>query len=289
MRVLSRRPRRRSVPGRTPIAPPSVAVRRVVAGAAVEGALKPGDPSADAAVREALVASALADRAAERLDARSLDARSQNTSRRTGSSSRRARGVEPALDPAAMRRWWRYRRRRVLTVLVALVLGQALGVTVVGPGFWTGLGVSAIMMSSYVLHLRGVAAAERRRRERAALRRRRARILAREAALAAGVAAEVESLVASWLATPRHARRRAPSEEIVTVLAAGGQEVVQAEDGTWYPRAIPLPTYVTAPRAPSLAPSRPAAAAAARRTVPAARGLVRPAEPEEQLPRAVNY
>jgi hypothetical protein len=311
MRVLPRRRRRRTVPGRLPVELPtavlqqlSVRATRPTGRAAVPGALLPGDPESEAAVREALVAGALAARDAARVDARAAVAAEGSARRRTVASRERRRPPtrrgpgRPQADPAWVRRWWRYRRRRVLASLAVLVVGQAVGVAVVGSRFWTALAVSGAMFLAYVLHLRGLAAADRRRRERLLLRRRRARILAREAALAAGVAAEVESMVAEWLAMPRQARRLPPSEEVVAVLAAGGQEVVQASDGTWYPREIPLPLYVTAPRAPErpAAPAPPAAAPPA--PVPPARPVAGPvprpyetAGPDaddDDLPRAVN-
>jgi hypothetical protein len=301
MRVLRRRRRRRTVPGRRPVAPPSV-VDGADAGreefphlsraTPYGGAAEPMDP----AEREALVAEALTRRAAERAEARAAVAaegegrrglrrgpRAARRDRRRPSTVRRRGPVRQ--DPASVRRWWRFRRRRVLTLLAVLVFGQGIGVAVVGSGFWTGLAVSALMLAGYVLHLRGIAAAERRRRERLLLRRRRARILAREAALAAGVAAEVEALVAEWLAKPRQARREPPSEEVVAVLAAGGQEVVQASDGTWYPREIPLPLYVTAPRAPAPPVAPPAPTPAARPQVPPATAHD---AGDDDLPRAVN-
>ncbi|HEV7754536.1 MAG TPA: hypothetical protein VGO94_01630, partial [Mycobacteriales bacterium] len=110
----------------------------------------------------------------------------------------------------------------------------------------------------------------------------------------------VESMVAEWLAMPRQARRRAPSEEVVAVLAAGGQEVVQADDGTWYPREIPLPLYVTAPRAPerpaappATVPSDPGVAAsgsvaAAGPVAAPAHETTAPGADDDDLPRAVN-
>ena len=308
MRVLPRRRRRRTVPGRRPVEPPTAVLEqlvedtRPVGRAAVPGALRPGAPESDAAVREALVADALAARAAARAEARAAVTAEGTSPRRSGTapaSDRRRPSVRrgpgrPRADSAWVRRWWRYRRRRVLAALAVLVVGQAVGAVAVGSGFWTALAASGAVLAAYVLHLRGIAAADRRRRERVLLRRRRARILAREAALAAGVAAEVESMVAEWLAMPRQARRRAPSEEVVAVLAAGGQEVVQADDGTWYPREIPLPLYVTAPRAPerpaappTTVPSAPQVAAPGPVATPA-HETTAPGADDDDLPRAVS-
>jgi hypothetical protein len=350
MRVISRRRRRRTVPGRRPVRLPSAVLAEagigpttVVGRVAVPGALVPGRPEADAEVRAALVAEVMERYEARRADARTALAEEAAPTRRTararagvgarfsasgrfgaraartggrsgaGAPAARARAREARArarrrgpgrmeaDPAWVRRWWRYRRRRVLVLLALLVPGQVLGVVLVGPGFWTGVALSALVLGAYVLHLRGVAASDRRRRERLVLRRRRARILAREAALAAGVAAEVEAMVAEWLAMPRTERREPPSEEVVAVLAAGGQEVVQAGDGTWYPREIPLPLYVTAPRAPAhpaapvqpAAPAQPAAPTQPARPAAAAGGpsAYRPTDHhggEEDLPRAAN-
>jgi hypothetical protein len=299
MRVLRRRRRLRTVPGRRPVAAPTAVLARIVedshaAGrAVVPGALVPGHPESDAAVREALVAEVLERHAAQRADARAALASEATASRRRARRPRSApvrrrrprRPVRPSADPAWARRWWRYRRRGVLSLLAVLVAGQSAGVALVGPGFWTGFALSALMLVAYLLHLRGTAAAERRRRERVVLRRRRARIFAHEAALAAGVAAEVEAMVAEWLATPRQARREPPPEEVVAVLAAGGQEVVQAADGTWYPREIPLPLYMTEPRAPEPVVAPPVTPPAA---LPPAAAPTCPDAGEDDLPRAVN-
>jgi hypothetical protein len=289
MRVLPRRRRRRTVPGRTPVAPPS-AVLGYATAEPVETLSAPVGTGLDADVREALVADALGARDAARAEARaalSEDAPGAAPVRASHPPARR--GPHRPADPESVRRWWLFRRRRVLALLAFLVAGQAVGVALVGPGFWTGLALSAVFLGAYVLHLRGIAAAEHRRRERLILRRRRARILAREAALAAGVAAEVEAMVADWLAMPRQARREPPSEEVVAVLAAGGQEVVCADDGTWYPREIPLPLYVTAPRAPLVAPPvvAPPAVAPPAVAAPAYDPRTRNAG-EDDLPRAVN-
>jgi hypothetical protein len=283
MRVLTRRRRRRTVPGRTPVAPPSAVLGHSVATSAA-----PVGSGLDAEAREAVVADVLGARDAARREARAALAEDAPGAPRTRAAPRPAgrRGPRRPGDPDSVQRWWRFRRRRVLALLALLVAGQGIGVALVGPGFWTGLALSAVLLAAYLLHLRGIAAAERRRRERVILRRRRARILAHEAALAAGVAAEVEAMVADWLATPRQARREPPSEEVVAVLAAGGQEVVQADDGTWYPREVPLPLYVTAPRAPAPPVAPPVTAPGV--TAPSAyEPPVRDAG-EDDLPRAVN-
>jgi hypothetical protein len=57
-----------------------------------------------------------------------------------------------------------HRRRRVLGALVLLNLAELAGVVLVGPGFWTGLAVTGTLLVTYVLHLRRRAVRERRRR-----------------------------------------------------------------------------------------------------------------------------
>jgi len=249
MRVLPRR-RRRTVPGPAPVRPPTLALRRlagpVVGRASVPGALVPGDPADDALVRAALARVA-------RLEARrrGRQALAEAAAAAAATSREERQRVARARRAAALRRWRRYRRRRVLVTLVVLLLLQVAGLALAGPGFLSGLTLSAGGVLLYLVHLRGAAASERRSAATARRRRHRARILAREAALAAGVAEEVEAMVAAWLATPRPERVE-PPEEVVVTLAAGGREVVRGEDGTWYPRPVPVPLYVTAPRAPQV-------------------------------------
>lgn len=254
MRVLRRRGPRTG-PGSAPIRPPTLALRRLdgpmVGRAAVPGALVPGEPADDALVRKALARTARI--AARRRGRRALAAA-------TPAIPAAVRRVE------AVRRWRRYRRRRVLLALVLLLAGQGLGVVLVGPGFVTGLVASATLVLAYMLHLRGAAVAERRRAARLRRRCRRACLLARESALAAGVAEEVEAMVAAWLAQPR-GQRAEPPVEVVATLAAGGREVVLDEDGTWYPRAVPLPLDVTAAAVPAESRSEARVARAVGRAV----------------------
>jgi hypothetical protein len=73
------------------------------------------------------------------------------------------------------------RRRRVLAALLLLNVSELVGVLAVGPGFWIGFAVTAMLLALYLVHLRNRAIADRRRR----------RIEAREAAWLAARQAEV--------------------------------------------------------------------------------------------------
>ena len=115
-RVLSRRRRRRTVPGPHPINPPrfmgllrsSPSVSRVSAPSASRGASR----------------------------ARHAPVRSRPAPRR--------RPVPTAL----------HRRRRVLLALVLLNLVEIAGVLLVGPGFWIGFSVSCVVLLAYLVYLR---------------------------------------------------------------------------------------------------------------------------------------
>lgn len=96
--------------------------------------------------------------------------------------TRRPSGPVPSRHPAALTpqgtaAWGRARRRRVLTVLTLLVATEVTGVILFGPGFWVGLGLSAVILVGYVAMLRTIVRDERRRRaaeREAAARARRA-------------------------------------------------------------------------------------------------------------------
>ena len=178
-RVLDRRRRRRTVPGAFPVNPPSSAF------------VAPAGSVADATVAEPAPSAA----AMKPEVAGGRDQLSRTNRVRTG-------------NPAAERRWWQRRHRRVFATLVALCVLEAVGVAVVGPGFLAGLTVSGLLLGWYVAALRrrvvvqrrelirwrmvaaerrAVAAAERRRlaekRRRIAEARRHAQALARRRAV----------------------------------------------------------------------------------------------------------
>lgn len=290
MRVLLRRRRRRTVPGSMPINPPSALFGdRIVGVAAVADALTPGDSDSDALVREALTRHAArsagrasaADGPTQRVSTSAASARSSarshevraNASRHGGERSRVGQSM---VDASQLRDWQRFRRRRVLLAFTLLSFGQALGVAFVGSGFWAGLAVSGVLTLGYLARLRAAAAAERRQVTAERARRHRAyefiRVATRDFRIEHGALART----ASWLATPREARRR-PTREVVRVLALAGREAKRAGDGTWAIRRAPEPAPV---------PQRPVAPRPVTR--PAAL-VARPAlEMEEPLPRAVN-
>ncbi|GAB1643196.1 hypothetical protein KRMM14A1259_36190 [Krasilnikovia sp. MM14-A1259] len=132
-RVLSRRRRRRTVPGRRPVNPPrqfTVTVTPPAGEPRTPGAVPAGTPLR-------LV-----------------------TARRGGSAGRhpRARRPEPRHTPAVIR------RRRVFAALLLLNVIELVGVVAVGPGFWIGFAVTGTLLGVYLVHLRNRAIVDRRRR-----------------------------------------------------------------------------------------------------------------------------
>ncbi|MFU8870782.1 hypothetical protein [Micromonospora sp. SL4-19] len=183
-RVLQRRRRRRTVPGRRPIHPPRSLVVTFSEDADTKGLARP--TSAPPAARR----------------------------------SGRLRSVPPA--PARSRRRHPpqrrhhtpaiYRRRRVLAALLLLNFVELIGVVLVGPGFWISVSVTGTLLVAYVIHLRQRALAERRRR----------RAEAREAAWLAARQAEVRREQARRAAARREAQRRlAAQREAVRRTAMG--------------------------------------------------------------------
>jgi hypothetical protein len=282
MRVLRRKRRERTVPGPVPVAPPTTVLEEpadepvtqalpdlsetygpAAAGrASVPGALSPGDYEDDAAVYEALKDVDESFRQTGPIDL-TLDSVSLPVAlwlklRRAAmwlislpgtKQQAPARAPEPAV-------WWRRRRRRVVTVLALLVLGQLAGLLAVGPGFWVGLSVSAILLVAYLMHLRNRAVAQRRRALALLRRRRRARDFAAVVMTVAGAAeligTDAERSLVAWVATPASQRRRPPDDSTIALLARGGYQVVQTADGRMgLRRAAPTP-----PEPPRRAPMR---------------------------------
>ncbi|GIJ08966.1 hypothetical protein Van01_21800 [Micromonospora andamanensis] len=218
-RVLQRRRRRRTVPGRRPVNPSRAlvitlsedrdsgelatpvsgppALRRSVPpaprrAADAAGAPLPGEPGSDSS--------------------RASGARRSGRPSRLravpvgGSRPRRRPDRRHHHTPAI------YRRRRVLAALVLLNAVELIGVLVVGPGFWISFGVTATLLIVYVVHLRARALADRRRR----------RARAREAAWLAARQAEVRREQARRAAARREAQRRlAAQRESVRRSAMG--------------------------------------------------------------------
>ncbi|GIJ38184.1 hypothetical protein Vwe01_15090 [Micromonospora andamanensis] len=222
-RVLQRRRRRRTVPGRRPVNPSRAlvitlsedrdsgelatpvsgppALRRSVPPAprqAVDasGSPLPGEPRSDSS-------GASGERRLPRRSGRPSRLRAVPAG---GSRPRRRPDRRHHHTPAI------YRRRRVLAALVLLNAVELVGVLVVGPGFWISFGVTATLLIVYVVHLRARALADRRRR----------RARAREAAWLAARQAEVRREQARRAAARREAQRRlAAQRESVRRSAMG--------------------------------------------------------------------
>ncbi|MFI5926940.1 hypothetical protein ACIA3K_13255 [Micromonospora sp. NPDC051543] len=181
-RVLQRRRRRRTVPGRQPLHPP-----------------------------RSLVVTLSEDSTTGKL---AVPVSAPPAARRSG----RLRAVPPALTRPRRRPPRRqhtpavYRRRRVLAALLLLNVVELIGVLLVSPGFWIGFSVTFMLLALYVVHLR--------RRALAARRRRRAR--AREAAWLAARQAEVRREQARRAAARREAQRRLAAQREGVRRAAMG-------------------------------------------------------------------
>ncbi|MEV1014701.1 hypothetical protein AB0I89_12560 [Micromonospora sp. NPDC049801] len=181
-RVLHRRRRRRTVPGRQPLHPP-----------------------------RSLVVTLSEDATTGKL---AVPVSAPPAARRSG----RLRAVPPAAKRPRRRPPRRqhtpavYRRRRVLAALLLLNVVELIGVLFVSPGFWIGFSVTFMLLAVYVVHLR--------RRALAARRRRRAR--AREAAWLAARQAEVRREQARRAAARREAQRRLAAQREVVRRAAMG-------------------------------------------------------------------
>jgi hypothetical protein len=171
-RVIERRRRQRTVPGRRPVNPP----RFLVVASAVTSPI-------GGLVSGALVAGLVAPDPVP-----SRPALASRSSRSLAGQPAGRRSRRPALLRADRRRVDRrrhtpaiYRRRRVLAALVLLNASELCGVGLLGPGFWIGSAPSLLLLAAYFVHLRNRALSERRRRREA--ERRAARIAARQAEL----------------------------------------------------------------------------------------------------------
>ncbi|WP_207232568.1 hypothetical protein [Micromonospora kangleipakensis] len=183
-RVLQRRRRRRTVPGRRPVNPSRSLVVTLSEDASTGSLAAP-------------VSAPPAPRRPNRLRAVPP---APNRSRRRHPPKRRRH--TPAI----------YRRRRVLAALLLLNFVELIGVVLVSPGFWISVSVTGALLVAYVVHLRQRALAERRRR----------RAEAREAAWLAARQAEVRREQARRAAARREAQRRlAAQREAVRRTAMG--------------------------------------------------------------------
>ncbi|WBB56389.1 hypothetical protein [Verrucosispora sp. WMMD573] len=236
-RVLQRRRRRRTVPGRRPVNPSRAlvitlsedpdsgelatpvsgppALRRAVPPpprpGAAPGRVPRSRPTGDSGDGRSGDEPARGEPARGGAGGRALPRRSGRPSRLRavpagGSRPRRRPDRRRHHTPAI------YRRRRVLAALVLLNAVELVGVLVVGPGFWIGFAVTGTLLIVYVVHLRARAVADRRRR----------RTRAREAAWLAARQAEVRREQARRAAARREAQRRlAAQRESVRRSAMG--------------------------------------------------------------------
>ena len=200
-RVLSRQRRRRTVPGRTPVNPPRFMTRAEASDGVSRGTAASRDSNTD-----------------ERDESAPSDPAPPRPQRRP-----RPRIPRPR-DPAEMRRWRQARRRRVFGTLVMLVLTQAAGVALVGPGFVVGLSFAIVMLFWYVLLLRSWVVAEQRARARQRMLARQA--AARRAAEARRLAEKRRRMAEARRHAQELARRRAEERaRIRAELAAGSEDV----------------------------------------------------------------
>ncbi|MFE4450031.1 gephyrin-like molybdotransferase receptor GlpR [Streptomyces sp. NPDC056796] len=151
------------------------------------------------------------------------------------------------------------RRRRTTTVLfLAFTLGAVVA-AVGGLRFLWAPAVPAVLLSTYIVHLRGqerrrfVFTMDRRRAEVAAQRLRESRPRRHQPASSAPAEPDEESEAPAPAPTvsPQEAGRRALVEQTDHAEWVDQQrERGPAQGDSWEPVPVPLPTYVTAPVAP---------------------------------------
>jgi hypothetical protein len=115
----------------------------------------------------------------------------------------------------------------VFAALLLLNAVELIGIAAVGPGFWVGLAVTGSLLLAFVVHLRNLALADRRRRRadtrrqawladrQAEVRREQERRIAARRAAARRLAGQRESLrraADGWSAPPTVSYRRARAE-----------------------------------------------------------------------------
>ncbi|WP_433298294.1 divisome protein SepX/GlpR [Actinoplanes sp. CA-030573] len=182
-RVLQRRRRRRTVPGRRPINPGRAVTVTVPA------------PSSSSSSSSSSSASSSSPKAPQR------------RLRLVTNGRRPVRRVPQQRHTPAV-----IRRRRVFAALLLLNVIELVGVLTVGPGFWIGFAVTGSLLGLYLVHLRNRALADRRRR----------RIEAREAAWLAARQAEVRREQARRAAARRETQRRLAAQREAVRRAAMG-------------------------------------------------------------------
>jgi hypothetical protein len=222
-RVLQRNRRRRTVPGRYPVNTSRVLVVTLRAPVPEETAASTTAPAPGP--RRVARGRTAAPRRPAHIRQQTL-ARQPALAGQPASAGRRApaRRRRPArrYSPAV------YRRRRVLAALVLLNLAELSGVLIAGPGFWSGFSVTAVLLAGYIVHLRNLAIADRRRQ----------RAEAREAAWLAARQAEVRREQARRAAARREAQRRLAEQREAVRRAVQGYHPSAARGVTYsYRRA----------------------------------------------------
>jgi hypothetical protein len=212
-RVLQRNRRRRSVPGRRPVNTSRVLVvtlRAPVPDPVAEPASAQSGSGEPPFARRAAPA-----RPSARSEVRPRPPAARVVRTRPYSAPPHRRRAKPRYAPAV------YRRRRVLAALVLLNAVELAGVVVAGPGFWSGFSVTAVLLVGYLVHLRNLAIADRRRQ----------RAQAREAAWLAARQAEVRREQARRAAARREIQRRLAEQREAVRRAAQGYRPSSAGGG----------------------------------------------------------
>ncbi len=189
-RVIDRRRRQRTVPGRRPVNPPRMFLALAAPALSLQG-LAPVSAVPVSAVPVSAAPVSTVPTSGARVSRRGASAPGRGASAlegaRLGAGSRLVRGAGlgggSRRRGAAARRHTPavYRRRRVLLALVLLNASELGGVGLLGPGFWIGSAPSLFLLAAYLVHLRNRALTERRRRREAA--RQAARMAQRQAML----------------------------------------------------------------------------------------------------------
>ncbi|TDB79867.1 hypothetical protein E1182_11180 [Micromonospora sp. KC721] len=128
-----------------------------------------------------------------------------------------------------------YRRRRVLAALLLLNAVELVGVVVVGPGFWISFSVTFTLLLAYVAHLRARAVADRRRRrlkarEAAWLAARQAEVR-REQARRAAARREAQRRLAAQREAVRRTAMGLGRDGDLPAAASGGGSVMYRRAG----------------------------------------------------------
>ena len=165
-RVIDRRRRPRTVPGRRPVNPPRLMMALIAPVPSAPDSSAPL-PVSSMPVSSVPVSASPVSGAGARGGSRS--GRPLHVRRPSGSRQLARARHTPAI----------YRRRRVLAALVLLNASELCGVWLLGPGFWIGLAPSLVLLVGYLVHLRNRALVERRRHRSAV--RHAARLAARQA------------------------------------------------------------------------------------------------------------